>query len=619
VVTLSPALAYEEPQRRALQIYAVDPMMSRLSGNEVTTITVPYEPLEPGPSGQLIQVVDYDTTTKTHYAPVDLDDPALLVRDGLAPSEGDPRFHQQMVYAVASSLIENFERGLGRRFRWRGSGRRLKFFPHAFRGENALYDPTGGGSVQFGYFRTDPRNPGRNLPGQYVYSCLSHDIIVHETTHALVDRLRRWYREPSNADVYAFHEGFADAVALFQHFSLPGLLDRYIQQNRTDLSARSPLVELAQQFGEATGQGKALRDALGDEPDPARLARSVEPHERGSILVAAIFDAFFATYQAAIADLVRLSSAGTGQLGLGALHPDLVARVAAEARDVSHRLLMMCIRAFQYLPPVDVTFGDFLRSAVTADRDLFPEDVHGMRSALVEGFRKRGIYPTGVSGLADEAVAWPSAASLNLPPLDRTLVIDPLVRETSLGYVQGDEVEPTRAQTQAIRAGKRATTDAITEWAEDHANSLGLVSGLPIDVEGFHALFRMGSGGTLRVNVVIQLTQLAAPELRQSMAGMLAGIPLRGGATIVADVDGTILHVVSRATPSQAPDAHPQAGQRIRSMADFVDHFDTFDLPGPWRSDVATAKFGDAAYRNGLTTRIAATLTLGQLDRGYGW
>ena len=142
---------------------------------------------------------------------------------------------------------------------------------------------------------------------------------------------------------------------------------------------------------------------------------------------------------------------------------------------------------------------------------------------------------------------------------------------------------------------------------------------LPIDVEGFHALFRMGSGGTLRVNVVIQLTQLAAPELRASMAGILAGIPLRGGATIVADVDGTILHVVSRATPSQAPDAHPQAEQRIRSMADFVDHFDTFDLPGPWRSDVATAKFGDAAYRNGFTSRVAATLTLGQLDRGYGW
>ena len=59
-----------------------------------------------------------------------------------------------------------------------------------------------------------------------MFSCLSHDIIVHEATHALVDRLRPRYKEATNVDVYAFHEGFADAVALFQHFALPDLLAR---------------------------------------------------------------------------------------------------------------------------------------------------------------------------------------------------------------------------------------------------------------------------------------------------------------------------------------------------------------------------------------------------------
>ena len=58
------ALAYPEPRRRSLQIYAVDPMIARLSGNEVVTITVPYEPLRPGPSGDLVQVIDYDASTK---------------------------------------------------------------------------------------------------------------------------------------------------------------------------------------------------------------------------------------------------------------------------------------------------------------------------------------------------------------------------------------------------------------------------------------------------------------------------------------------------------------------------------------------------------------------------
>ena len=63
------ALAYPEPRRRSLQIYAVDPMIARLSGNEVVTITVPYEPLRPGPSGDLVQVIDYDATTGTVLHP----------------------------------------------------------------------------------------------------------------------------------------------------------------------------------------------------------------------------------------------------------------------------------------------------------------------------------------------------------------------------------------------------------------------------------------------------------------------------------------------------------------------------------------------------------------------
>ena len=327
------ALAYPEPRRRSLQIYAVDPMIARLSGNEVVTITVPYEPLRPGPSGDLVQVIDYDASTKRFYTPVDLDDPILLAQDGLAPSERDPRFHQQMVYAVTSSLLENFERGLGRRFRWRGQRATADLPARRSRARTRSSTTATAAPCASATSGPIPATPGRNLPGQWVFSCLSHDIIVHEATHALVDRLRPLYKEATNIDVYAFHEGFADVVALFQHFALPELLARYIQSNRADLTARSPLVELAQQFGEGTGRGRALRDALGEEnPDPTRLGRTLEPHARGSIFVSAVFDAFFTTYQAAIADLIRIATAGSGQLPPGALHPDLVARVAGEAR-----------------------------------------------------------------------------------------------------------------------------------------------------------------------------------------------------------------------------------------------------------------------------------------------
>ena len=53
----------------------------------------------------------------------------------------------------------------------------------------------------------------------------------------------------------------------------------------------------------------------------------------------------------------------------------------------------MCIRALDYLPPVDVTFFEYLRALITADFDLVSDDRHNYRVAFVEAFRRRGIYP----------------------------------------------------------------------------------------------------------------------------------------------------------------------------------------------------------------------------------
>ncbi len=59
---------------------------------------------------------------------------------------------------------------------------------------NAAYTPSAKG-ILFGYFRASQTDPGRNLPGQTVFTCLSHDIIVHETTHAVLDGIRTYFSE----------------------------------------------------------------------------------------------------------------------------------------------------------------------------------------------------------------------------------------------------------------------------------------------------------------------------------------------------------------------------------------------------------------------------------------
>ena len=205
------------PRRRRLRTFAFDPMSTRLSGRYLT-ISVPYETgLGKGPQGRLLRVVDYDPLRESWYSLVDLDDAFILAQDGLQPSEGDPRSHQQIVYAVASSVIERFERYLGRRFRWRGKAK-LALVPHAFEGRNAYSDPNRK-AVLFGYYRADANDPGANLPGQVIFTCLSSDIIAHEVTHAIVHRLRPFFAEATNADVFAWHEAFADLIALFQHFA----------------------------------------------------------------------------------------------------------------------------------------------------------------------------------------------------------------------------------------------------------------------------------------------------------------------------------------------------------------------------------------------------------------
>ena len=266
-----------ELQWRRLRGYAFDPGLSQqfeTAGMNEIVFRVPWEGLQPGPVGEYVAVVDCDPASAAFYDPVDLNDPLLIGRDGLDPDEGNPKFHQQFVYTVAMTTIRNFEQALGRRVLWiardekRPRGKwdffvpQLRIYPHAFRGANAYYSPAKK-ALLFGYFPASATARGAQLPGGLVFTCLSHDIVAHETTHALLDATLPKYLDPTNRDILAFHEAFADIVALFQHFSFPDVLRHQIAQTRGDLASQSLLGQLAQQFGHATGLYGGLRDAIG--------------------------------------------------------------------------------------------------------------------------------------------------------------------------------------------------------------------------------------------------------------------------------------------------------------------------------------------------------------------
>lgn len=546
------------PPRRRLRVFALDPSLGGALNSyedQIATIDIVNEAdLRPGPVGEYIEVVDVDPASNRFYPPIDLNNPNLLLQDGATPSEGDPGFHQQMAYAVAMRTIEYFEQALGRRALWAphwsgqtGAGnrfvRRLRIYPHALRQENAYYSPDHK-ALLFGYFPANSKVSDLTPPGTMVFGCLSADIIAHETTHALLDGQARTYREASNPDVRAFHEGFSDIVALFQQFSYRDLVRREIARARGDLSAAGLLGGLARQFGEGTGKSGPLRSY--PDLDPAlSYDKTFSTHARGSLLVAAVYRAFLAIVERRTGDLVRLATGGSGVLAAGALHPDLVERLTDETTKAARHVLRMCIRAIDYCPPVDITFGEYLRALITADVEAVADDRLGYRIAFLEAFRRLQLLPRSLRTVSVETLQWNRWSRPSpdwLAPVVRDLDIDVtahLTREEI--FAVSEERRLTMKATLQSRLNSQASCDVL---GLEHQlkyyrtpTSKGYQRGTTFMVDNLRVARRIDDDGRLNAQIVAVVRQ-QRPELLTENGGDGDRFFFRGGATLIIDLLG---------------------------------------------------------------------------------
>lgn len=496
-----PRQTIPQPTRRRLRVFAFDPAASVQLETAVINDAVvdlsweaPWEgPIELGPTNDYLEVIDFDPTSGHFYEPIDLNDPWILGQDGLAPAEANPQFHQQMVFAVAMRTIRNFERALGRPVFWampeddprvlarRNRSKeakdyppfikRLRIYPHALRQANAYYSPAKG-ALLFGYFKAKPRFADDE--GEWVFTCLSQDIIAHETAHAILHGLRRRSVEATNADSLAFHEAFADIIALMQHFTMDNVVRHELARNGGKLRSANLLTGLASQFGQATGRNGPLRQALGilsdeqkvrereREPVTRTLKDAREPHDRGQYLVIAVFDAFVTIYERRTRDLFAMTGTRPGD---DRLSEQLIARLADEASKVAHSVLNMCVRGLDYLPPADATFGDFLRAVITADFDLVPEDPLKYRVAFAESFRKREIPAPGCMSYAPDSLCWepPDLSTFDSISADSELLFaDALKGLTLYARVNGSSPERVKSKGVDPRYDTQGLDDYIT-------------------------------------------------------------------------------------------------------------------------------------------------------------
>lgn len=573
---LGPNRPHRPPFRR-LRGYSFDPSLSSkldtATFNE-RVYTVPWEDdLKPGPDGKYITVIDVDPASNCYYDPVNLNDADLLAQDGLPPAASNPKFHQQMVYAVIMTTIRNFERTIGRPVMWSDRTpedmdmtwgemspqdkeslfvEKLAVYPHALREANAYYSPKKK-ALLFGYFPATATARGNIYPEGLVFGCLSHDIIAHETTHAILDGIHPRFIEVTQPQGLAFHEAFADIVALFQHFTFHDVVRHQIAKTRGDLGVNNLLGQLAQEFGQATGNHDSLRDALGDigldgkwqrrPPDPTKIHRETEPHALGAILVSAVFDAFVTIYDSRIQDLKRIASDGTGILREGELHPDLVNRLAFEAVKVAEQVLAMCIRALDYCPPVDIDFGDYLRALITADRDVVKDDTRGYRLAFIDAFRQHGIYPRRLKVLAEESLAWNDAEQ----EVQKYPKLADLGRKLRDFYSNMNRTWDRQTRWKAMRIQRGKLHDYLQEkfWQEFADETLQDLTGLDFAIAKDHGdevvrfeihsispVQRQRQDGTVLNQVIFSVLQNRPLERDKP-----EGKRIFGGCTVIIDLD----------------------------------------------------------------------------------
>jgi hypothetical protein len=477
------------PAMRDMSVIAQDPTVCRPNGDILMAkICVPAEDLVAGPVGYRLQVVDYDSTTRVFNGAHQL--PSKYTQEPAAWTKGRPgivkdyRFHAQNVYALVMKTLARFEFALGRRIGWSFGTHQLKVAPHGMLDANAFYSPREEGLV-FGYF------PGRKGT---VFTCLSHDVVVHETTHALIDAMRERYMDPSSPDQAAFHEGLADVIALLSVFSQPELLRMLLgstgrgsapaalissQKVKAEALRQSALFGLAEEMGQEMqgARGSALRHSASIPPQEGILdeLEFQEAHRRGEVLVAAVMNGFIEAWAARIEGL-----GGPGQRA----YP--LARVAEEGADIADALATMWIRGLDYMPPVHVEFADALSGALTADMEVRPDDGRfSLRKHILQSFRAYGIEPAGKGG--EEPGVWRRAP-------------------TGLNY--------ERVRFESMRSDK----DEVFRFIWDHRERLELRDGAYTEVLSVRPCVRIGPDGfTLRETVVeyYQVARLTPEELRR--------------------------------------------------------------------------------------------------------
>jgi hypothetical protein len=353
--------------RFPVEIYLQDPFVAKQNPNlGVKPIDIDWEPgISDGPTSARVAVVDYN------YHSGKVEEAAIWEPANKkflnAQNPNTNKFHQVNVWAIVQNTLSFFEDPfvMGRPIPWGYNGNRIIVVPHAGVMRNAFYSRDSK-SLQFYYF-TGEEGP--------VYTCLSHDIVAHETGHAILDGIRPYYYNVSSIQTAAFHEFIADLTAILSVLRINEVRQEIADKTDGDLWNDNFISGIAEEFGrnqETYGEAQRyfLRTAHSHETMDS-IKDSLIPHFCSLVLTGSMYE---------ILSIITFY--------LKEKH-NPSAR-AALWRATQH-LNRLAFRALDFCPPVDIQFIDYVHAVIKANEIAYPKDEYNYRRIIKSVFNARGL------------------------------------------------------------------------------------------------------------------------------------------------------------------------------------------------------------------------------------
>lgn len=514
--------------RARAKVYLKDPLALSKRGNFPVgeAIVGGDTSIAPGPTSSRFLVVDYDASTDKVYAPTPPQRQTELWTKGrgeylyeFRATPGTRQEAQINAWATAVETLELFQDPvvLGREIPWSFEGNWLRILPQAMYEANAYYSRQTR-ALHFGYFFDRSDEP--------IKTALSHDIVTHETSHAILDGLRPYYLESVDPDAVAFHEYVGDAAAMLSLFRQRDFIRQLVLLPMGNRSFFDLVTELAPQVGQGV-YGHAERAALRSARNKltyGKVETEIDPHVRSQVLTGLAFEVLEGIF------LARTSSDMGRELGTG--RQALFQQLQTAARHAMRILL----RPIDLLPPGNITFPEYASIVLRADGRFSPADRLGYRKVLERAMRKRGLHPE----------QWDYQFLIESdPPEDRAL------RERDIAMIRSSHVGAYR-------------------FLDANRKAFRIPANRDFRVVGVGTNRRDLDYGTRAVpETIVQYVweeRVNLPSALKSTA--LDHVLLRAGGTVVVDEFGNLVHWSSQPpTPARRDTARENAVRLVRDRA----------------------------------------------------